>query len=147
VRIVGRQLLVGERPVFLHAFYGPLAEVTLRESKAVGVPVDTSAAHGANPVDENLVALLVANRLAYLGRISGFRGAAQPRAAIRQFVGPSVEVAVLGGHQAARFDQRHLGAALRELFRQHSTRRPRTDHADVTARQSRNQIKKASRFL
>src|SRR5207245_7479259 len=69
VRVIGRQLLITDRPVLLDALQAALAEVALGEAEAGGVPVDAASAHRPDAIDGDVVAVLVADRGHDFGRI------------------------------------------------------------------------------
>src|SRR5690242_21018191 len=60
VGIVGRDLLIADRPVFLDAFDAALAEIALGKTEAHGVPVNGAAADRADAVHADVVGTFVA---------------------------------------------------------------------------------------
>src|SRR5439155_4410172 len=127
VRVIGRELLIADRPVLLDAFQAALAEVALGEAEAGGVPVDAASAHGPDAVDGDVVAVLVADRGHDFGRIKRLARLVP----LREVVRPGMEVEVFGGHLSSGFHQGHFGASLRQFFREHAARGSRADHANI----------------
>ncbi|MCG3163042.1 MAG: hypothetical protein JMDDDDMK_04420 [Acidobacteria bacterium] len=129
VAIKRREFFVTERPVFLDAVERAFAEIVSRKTQGHRVPVKRAPAECANAVNADAVAAIF-NRVSDVVAVkrSLFE---KPEAALRQIVGPIVNVEVFQPAFASGFDQDRVSASGGQLFDHEAASRAGADDAHV----------------
>ena len=99
--------MIGQGPIFLDAFETLLAEVPFSETQAGAIPVNTAASDGSNPIDKNVIAVLVVDSFRKLAWVSGIGLQSFLQSTIGKLIRPGVRMKVVGADD----DERGIGVS------------------------------------
>lgn len=128
--VIGRELVVGERPIDVDAVEAVFAEVGGRVAEDDGVPVNGAASEDTDAVDADVVGLLVADGVFEVGGIEELLLFAA-KAAELHVGGPAVGAEAAGFDFGSGFEEDDFRAAFAEFLGDDSACGAGPDDADV----------------